>query len=208
MPTASEADVVAAGRAFRERQVGRLAVVGSNGTTAATIEESYVRLLDVLDACLARARFVMGSRPGAADFALYGQLTQLVAFDPTPRAMALDSAPRVVAWIDLMEDLSGLEPRDADWLSRADAAKVLYPLLVEIGRVYAPFLLANAAAIDRGAGVVECTIDGRPWTQQPFPYQRKCLQWLREAWDALGPDDRDAARAALDGSGCEALFGR
>src|SRR5262249_28318409 len=153
--------------------------------------------LRVLDDRLGGGRFVMGARPGAADFGLYGQLTQLAGFDPTSRAIALREAPRVVAWVDLVEDLSGLEPVDDGWLGRDDAGAALRPLLGEIGRVYAPFLVANAAAIDRGAGVVECTIDGRPWTQQPFPYQRRCLQWLREAWDALAAGDRAAARAAL-----------
>lgn len=208
MPSASDADVASAGRAFRDRQVGRLAVVGSNATTAPTIEASYRRLLDLLEVRLGAARFVMGNRPGAADFALYGQLTQLVGFDPTPRAIALQVAPRVVAWVDLVEDLSGVEPHDDDWLARNDAATALRPLLVEIGRVYAPFLVANAAALERGADVVECTIDGRSWTQQPFPYQRKCLQWLREAWDALGPGDGVAARQAIAGTGCEVLFAR
>jgi glutathione S-transferase len=208
LPTATEEDVAAAGRAFRDRQVGRLAVVGSNPTTAPTIEASYRRLLGLLEARLGAARFVMGNRPGAADFALYGQLTQLVGFDPTPRAIALHEAPRVVAWVDLVEDLSGLEPRDGDWLARGEAAGALRPLLAEIGRVYAPFLLANADALARGADAVECTIDGQPWTQQPFPYQRKCLGWLREAWDALGAGDQAAARGAIEGTGCEALFDR
>ena len=57
-----------------------------------------------------------------------------------------------------------------------------YKLLEEIGRVYAPFLLANADALQRGAPEVGCTIDGRPWTQRPFPYQGKCLQALRAAY--------------------------
>jgi prepilin-type processing-associated H-X9-DG protein len=71
-----------------------------------------------LDAHLETSRFVFGGRPAASDFALYGQLTQLAGFDPTAAAIALESAPRVVAWVDMVEDLSGLEPRDDDWLRR------------------------------------------------------------------------------------------
>ena len=37
----------------------------------------------------------MGDRPGAADFALFGQLTQLAQFDPTAVA-DLENAPRVL----------------------------------------------------------------------------------------------------------------
>jgi glutathione S-transferase len=203
--TGSNADAAAAGKQFADRQVGRLAVVGSNATTAPAIEESYRRLLALLDARLADTRFLLGDRPGTADFALYGQLTQLVGFDPTPRAIALETAPRIVAWVDLVEDLSGLEPRDDDWLARDAAIAGLRPLLEEIGRVYAPFLVANADALDRGADEVRCTIDGRPWTQRPFPYQRKCLAWLREGHAALPPADRAAVGTVLRDAGCGAL---
>lgn len=194
------------GRAFAERQIARLGVVGSNATTAPVIEASYRRLLQVLDAHLEQSRFVFGGRPAAADFALYGQLTQLAGFDPTPAAIALEIAPRVVAWIDAVEDLSGLAANDADWLSRDAIPETLRALFVEVGRVYAPFLLANAAAITSRAERVACTIDGRAWVQQPFPYQAKCLVWLREARAALQPRDRDAVDALLAGTGCESLF--
>jgi glutathione S-transferase len=204
-PTMSDDEALAAGQMFADRQVGRLAVVGSNATTAPVIEDGYRRLLGLLDVRLGASRFVLGGRPASADFALYGQLTQLAGFDPTARAIAVASAPRIVAWIDLVEDLSGLEPEDGDWLPRAAAIDALRPLLAEIGRVYVPFLVANAAALARGAETVECTIDGRPWTQRPFPYQGKCLAVLRAAFQTLGADDRHVVAAALAGTGCEPL---
>ncbi len=58
-----EAEAVAAGRQFAERQIGRLGVVGSNPTTATTIEASYRRLLSLLDARLSESPFVFGARP-------------------------------------------------------------------------------------------------------------------------------------------------
>src|SRR5207244_4030128 len=165
-----ESQAVALGRLFSERQIGRLGVVGSNETTAPVIEESYRRLLRLLDRHLTTTRFVMGGRPGASDFGLFGQLTQLVAFDPTSAAIAVAVAPRVVAWVDVVEDLSGLAPSAAGWTPRENVPDTLRALLAEVGRVYVPFLLANADALRRRAPRVECTIDGRPWTQQPFPY--------------------------------------
>jgi hypothetical protein len=191
---------------FSERQIGRLGVVGSNETTAPVIEDSYVRLLLLLDARLSEAPFVFGARPAASDFGLFGQLTQLAGWDPTPRAIALERAPRVVAWVDLVEDLSGLEPRDGGWITRDAVTRALRALFGELGRVYAPFLLANADALARNAPRVECEIDGRPWVQKPFPYQGKCLQWLREGYTALARGDRAAVDQVLAGSGCEALF--
>jgi len=203
---APEEQVAALSKMFAERQVGRLWVVGSNPTTGPVIEASYRRFLKLFDAHLTERPFLMGRRPGASDFGAYGQLTQLVGFDPTPAAVTLQEAPRVLAWVMVVDDLSGLEPGDADWLTRDAVPETLRALLGEVGRVYAPFLLANAEALAKGAERVECTIDGQPWVQQPFPYQGKCLQWLRQSHAALGGADRAAVDRVLAGTGCEALF--
>jgi hypothetical protein len=112
----------------------------------------------------------------------------------------------VVAWTDLVEDLSGLEPRDGDWIPRDTVGPALRGLFGEVGRVYAPFLLANAEAIARGAEQVKCEIDGHSYEQRPFSYQAKCLQWLREGYAALARSDRACVGAVLAGTGCEALF--
>src|SRR5262249_48971383 len=155
---------------------------------------------------LSESRFVMGARPGASDFALYGQLTQLVQFDPTPAAIALELAPRVVAWVDFMDDLSGVEPPEEGWIRRGALPDSFRALLADAGRVYAPFLLANAAALASGAQQVECEIDGQRWVQRPFPYQGKCLAWLRAERAALAPADRRSADESLAGTGLDALF--
>jgi len=202
----SDERLAQAGRKFSQRQIDRLAVVGSNATTGPVIEASYRRILAILERHLESFRFVAGGRPGAGDFALFGQLTQLALFDPTPATLALERAPRVVAYADRLDDLSGLEPKPGDWLSRAALPETFRALLAEIGRCHAPFLLANAAALASDAARVECEIDGRPWTQAPFPYQAKCLDWLRADYRALAASDREAVDALLSGTGCEALF--
>ncbi|HEY2480900.1 MAG TPA: glutathione S-transferase family protein, partial [Caulobacteraceae bacterium] len=165
--------------AIGERQIGRLGVVGSNPVTGPVIEASYRRFLGAFEAHLTHHAFLLGGRPGAGDFAVFGQLTQLAQFDPTPMALTVEIAPRVYAWVGLMEDLSGLEPTDADWIDPAAPPPTLTALLSEIGRVYPPVMLANAKAVMAGANEVNAEVDGRPWTQNPFPYQAKCLGWLR-----------------------------
>jgi glutathione S-transferase len=200
-----EAEARALGEMFAKRQIDRLWVVGSNETTGPVIEASYGRFLALLDARLTESRFVMGGRPGASDFAIYGQLTQLVGFDPTPAALALAHAPRVVAWVDFVDDLSGLEPLETDWL-RQPLPETFRALLAEAGRVYAPFLLANADALARGAAQIECAIDGRRWTQKPFPYQGKCLEWLRADYAKLERAPRATVDEVLAGTGLESLF--
>ncbi|MEM7413425.1 MAG: glutathione S-transferase family protein [Myxococcota bacterium] len=190
---------------FSERQISRLYVVGSNETTAPVIEASYVRFLRLFDAHLSAHPYVLGRRPGAADFAWFGQLTQLAQFDPTPAAVTLAESPRVYAWVDVVEDLSGIEVSDDDWLSRSDIG-VLRPFFEEMGRTYVPVMRANAQALQEGNDTVRCEVEGLPWEQQPFPYQAKCLVWLRRDYEALSAADQSVVDGALAGTGCEALF--
>ncbi len=203
--SAPRAELDAMARMFTERQVGRLRYVGSNHVTAPVIEASYQRFLGAFEAVLAQRAFLFGARPGAADFAMFGQLSQLTHFDPTSEAVALRAAPRAYAWVEVVEDLSGI-PDDAAWAGRAGVDAVLRGLLAEIGRVYVPVLLANEAAIEAGATLVETVIDGLPWQQNPFPYHVKCLAELRRLHAALGDADRRAVDGWLHGSGVELLF--
>jgi len=204
----SISDDVLADRAksIGERQISRLYVVGSNDTTGPVIEASYRRFLETFEAHLSRHRFVLGARPATADFGMFGQLTQLAAFDPTPMRLTLEIAPRVYAWTTLMEDLSGFEPPESGWVSVAEPPETLRALLTEIGRTYVPVMLANARALASGASEVVGEVEGLPWRQPPFPYQGKCVRWLRESRGALSRGDRSRLDHVLDGTGCEALF--
>lgn len=191
---------------FAKRQIDRLYVVGSNEITAETIESSYARLIDILDGLIARKGFVLGARPASADFALFGQLTQLAIVEPTSSAITSNISQRVRAWVDIMEDLSGLDPSEDDWFNAEEASEALGPLLEEIGRTYTPAMLANAKAVMNGDAAFETEIDGRPWTQPTFKYQAKCLNWLREDYNALSGNERGAIDEMLSGTGCESLF--
>jgi len=193
-------------RYVEDRQVNRLYVVGSNDTTAAVIDASYRRFLAAMENHLGNQKFMLGNRPAAGDFGLYGQLSQLVGFDPTPRAIAHGVSPRTVAWVDLMRDQSGLEPTEQDWLGLADQPESLRGMLQEIGRMYAPAQLANAQAVEAGEKTWEAEIDGAPWSQQTFPYQAKCLRWTVERYRALSESDRANVDALIEGTGVENML--
>ena len=115
--TSSDERIAPRAEFIRERQIGRLYVVGSNATTAPLIEGSYERFLRCFDACIQDGPFLFGQRPASADFGLFGQLTQLATFDPTPARLTESVAPRVLAWVHTTEDLSGLEPQPAHWIA-------------------------------------------------------------------------------------------
>lgn len=189
-----------------ERQISRLYVVGSNAATAAVIEASYLRFLDIFEQLLQHQPFLMGERPGSSDLGVYAQLTQLARFDPTPMAIALERAPRVSAWVDVVDDLSGHPAPEEAWLAPSEVRERLGPLLAEVGRVYVPALLANGRAMAAGDASWSTVIDDQPWEQPTFPYQGKCLQALRTAYADLPTSSRNEVDDILAGSGCEALL--
>lgn len=191
---------------IKDRQVNRLYVVGSNDTTAPIIDASYRRFLLAMENHLAAQPFMLGNRPCAGDFGLFGQLTQLVTFDPTPSAIAHEVSPRTVAWVEQMRDLSGVDPDMHDWVTTQDQPESLRGLLNEIGRVYAPAQIANAKAVMAGEESWTAEIDGANWIQPTFPYQAKCLRWTNEQYAALDENARSRVDTLLADTGVEAML--
>jgi len=190
-----------------DRQTGRLWVVGSNDTTADLIDASYKRFLKLMDDHLSISKFLFGEKPSSADFAIYGQLTQLIGFDPTSRKIAYENSLRLVSWLDVMADLSGHDVDNSQWTSLEDSPDSLKAIMKEFGRVYVPALLENAKAIMEGQDTWETEIDGSIWKQKAFPYQAKCLKWIKEEFNSLSEDDQSRVREFLDGTGCEVILG-
>ena len=202
----SDEEIAPMSKVISERQVERLRYVGSNEITGEFIEESYKTFIELLSAHLVGRRFILGDRPGSSDFGIFGQLTQLAQTDPTCRDLTLEVAPRVFAWCDNVEDLSGLEPEDSDWMKSEDIPKSLSEIFKEIGRTYSPFLLANAKAIAEEEEEWESEIDGKLWKQMSFVYQAKCLTWIREEFGNLDNAHQTKVLQLLEGSGCEVLI--
>ena len=189
-----------------ELQVSRLWVVGSNDKTAQIIEESYKRLLVLLEDHFKNSRYLLGSRPSSSDFSFYGQMTQLIGFDPTSRALALEVSPRSVAWVDIIEDLSGLSVKSNDWFSLEDAPNSLHAIFEEIGKGYVPAMVENSKALSEGLNSWKVNIKGAEWEQKVFPYQAKCLQWIKDEFNSLEVKDKNRIENFLANTGCENLI--
>tara|TARA_Y100000590_G_scaffold454719_1_gene601992 strand:+ start:2811 stop:3695 length:885 start_codon:yes stop_codon:yes gene_type:complete len=190
-----------------KRQMNRTALVGSTDQNRDVIEDSFIRLLTTLETHLTEHQFLLGSRPGRGDFGLFGQFSQLFFWEPDSSLLAARQSPRSVIWAYQVDDLSSLEISENEgWITRNNLPESLLSLLTEIGRTYAPFLIANAQAIEAEDPELSCLIEGREYKQAPFAYQNKCLNWIREAFLQLSADDQQAVAQILSGTGCEVLF--
>jgi len=190
--------VLRAAKLFRERQVGRMALVGCTPGNAPVIEESTWKILSVFETMVTERLYLFGGRPSLADFGWFGQLSQL-AVDPTPQDLMRAEFPFTFRWIANLDDASGVE---GAWGSAGEAVCSLVRLA---GEIYFPFLLANAAAVAKGEPTFTVELLGKPYTQGAFKYQAKCLAELRAAYarlkdktavDAILGDRREALRGA------------
>lgn len=84
-------------------------------------------------------------------------------------------ALRAVARVDILDELSGLEPDTGGWFMPAHLAQSLSTLLEEIDRVYGLVLHANTKVLSKGIEKSVCEVHGRPWTQSSFTYQGSWL---------------------------------
>jgi len=204
--TLSEEELAQFKNFITQRQSERLWVVGSSEATAELIERSFKEFMTLLNDHLTHSSFLFGSKPSSADFGFYGQLYQLIKFDPTPRAICHEIAPRVVAWVEIMDDLSGLDAENLHWSRLEDVSTNLNNILKLIGTMYVPLLLENAKAVADESDEWEVAVEESLWKQKTFRYQAKCLQWIRDEFNALNDNDQQRVMSVLSETGCEDIL--
>jgi len=191
-------ECAAMGRMFGSRQVGRMKIVGCDNPDL--VWRSFDAFLGSLERHLADGSLcILGKTPTIADFALYGQISQLVV-DRTPDEAVRDNYPAVWSWIRRFEDLSGLDT------AHCDNEGYLKEMLSFAGEVYLPFLAANSAAL--AAGEKQLTVS--LWKENPiehvqpvFKYQDKCYKRIQQSYADLSPSDKKRAQELFSGTGCE-----
>ncbi len=178
--------------------VGRVGFVGSNPQTAPQIEESFRDTLAILEPHFAQRAYLFGGRPAFADFGYGGSSTTRGRIRRRARS-SIGTAPNLLAWIHRM-----LWPRaEGEFESWSNLAPTLMPLLErQVGRLFMPWTVANAAAIANGREEFSVELGGRTWTQKPQKYHARSLAALREKYRAIGGNRE--LDAILEASGCVA----
>jgi len=195
-PGADEATWTAMTTQVRERMVSRVWFVGSSEANAGFIEATFQAAIAQLEAHLANRPYLFGARPAYGDFALWDQLYEAWT-DPTPSALIEARAPAVLAWIHRMLYPAAL----GDFEPWASLAPTLAPILRDqVGRLFLPWTVANAAALAGGHEDYTVHLGDHAWTQKPQRYHAKSLQVLRDRYAAVS--DRSALDPILRDTGC------
>jgi hypothetical protein len=184
---------------FRIRQISRMPILGATAENKPLLEESYHRILAAFEPHVGMTKYLFGSRPSLADFAWFGQLSEL-ATDPTPMRIMREKAQFSDHWVRRLDDSSGV---DGKWYPREQALSGMTEALLRIaGELYLPFLVANAQAFAKGVERLEITVWGLPYALSPFKYQVKCLDLIRGKFASLDAEHRTALRPVLKRTGC------
>jgi hypothetical protein len=176
-----------------------MTILGATAENRPLLEESYRRMLRAFEPDVGMTKYLFGSRPSLADFAWFGQLSEM-ATDPTPMRIMREVAPFTEHWVRRLDDASGV---DGEWYPREQALSGMTEALLAIaGELYLPFLVANAQAFAKGLERLEIKVWGLPYALSPFKYQVKCLQQLRDKFAALDAEHIKALRPVLERTGC------
>ena len=196
MPDADDETAAGMAASVKERMLSRVWFVGSNEVTAPQIEASFRDALPILDAHLAERPYLFGGRPAFGDFGMWGQIYNAWT-DPTCGALVESLAPNLLDWIHRMT-----WPRaEGEFEAWADLAPTLTPFISEqVGSIFMPWTVANAAAMANGAEEFDVTLVGQTWTQKPQKYHAKSLAALRTRYAAAADDV--ALNEVLESTGC------
>ena len=189
---------------FAKRQIDRLWVVGSNDDTAEFIDQSYKNVLSIFEDHFKNYPYLLGNFPTSCDFAVYGQFTQLVGFDPTPRRIAHEISPRTVAYVNTLDDRGGLDYVEED-ISLDSLSDSIHDLFKELSISYVPTMIENHKAIREGKKEWSVDLAGYPWKQKSFPYQAKCLDWIRDEFRDLDNENQEKVLSFLTTTNCQSL---
>lgn len=180
-----------------KRMTERLALVGATAENAPVITASFQRFAKLLNAHLEHHLFVFGGRPSAADFAIAGQLQQML-LDPTTSTMLNEQAPFLVSWCEFMEAPSAGAPFETlDTLS-----DTLLPLIRdEVSVSYLPWAAANSAAITKRKKDVSIDFTDGTFAQATQRYTAKSYRTVVKALEKLS--DANGLEAFLDAAGAK-----
>lgn len=184
-----------------KRMRDRLPLVGVEKKNEKVLKPSFERFFTLLNAHLEKSLFIFGGRPSSADFALAGQVAQLL-MDPTPSEWLQARAPFVVAWSEFMDAPKAGGPFKP--LNELDDT-LLALFKDEVAVTYMPWARANMDAATRNAERVSLKLDGKAYEQITQHYAARAYKSVVSAVEAA--KDAEGLDAFLDNAGAKAHLG-
>jgi glutathione S-transferase len=155
--------------------LGQIKLMGIEGELGAVLEKSFKRLVKALDDHLRRHLFIFGGRPTIADFAIAGQLIQLMK-DPTPSKIIEKEGEFVVKWCEFMADPKAGGP----FTPLEDLRETLAPLFSsELVAAFLPWAAENLESSLAGLETFDVVFGRETLTLSPLRSSARSFRELR-----------------------------
>jgi glutathione S-transferase len=152
--TPAPADRKAAEDRAIETMGAQLKTMQLDGELGDVLEKSLKRFIRLLDEHLKKHLFIFGERPSIADFAIAGQLIQMMK-DPTPAKVIEKEGPFVVKWCEFMAAPTASGP----FAALEDLKETLAPIFQDdLGVFFLPWAAENLESSLAGAETFTVTL--------------------------------------------------
>jgi glutathione S-transferase len=168
-------DRKAAEDAAIETMLGQMKAMGVEGEIGGLVEKSFKRFVKLLDDHLKKHLFIFGGRPSIADFAIAGQLIQMMK-DPTPAKIIEKDGEFVAKWCEFLQDPQPSGPFEA----LDDLRETLAPLFAEeLATAFLPWAAENLENSLAGNETFEVTLGKETFQLAPLRSAARSFRELR-----------------------------
>ncbi|MDO6709090.1 glutathione S-transferase N-terminal domain-containing protein [Aliiglaciecola sp. 2_MG-2023] len=189
------------GKKLASRFKGFVPVLGITEKTIPAIEDWFENhVLVELNKHFSTHEFLLGSRPCAGDFGLFGPLYAHLYRDPVPGAILRERAPHVAKWV---ERLRNPPKNDGIWLEGDAIPDTLIPLLSRIFKEFWPVLMHSVESVQkwivenpdvekipRSIGFHQFTIGGISEKRAIMPFQQWKLQRVVDVYNKFDVEQK------------------
>jgi glutathione S-transferase len=174
------------------RMLDQLRSVGLEGEFGAALEKSFKRFIKLLDDHLKKHLCLFGGRPSVADFAIAGQLIQMMK-DPTPAKIIEKDGEFVAKWCEFMAAPTATGP----FAALADLSETLAPIFSdELAVAFLPWAAENLENSLAGNDTFEITLGKEQYTLAPLRSSARSFRELRRKF--VGGQEIAELRAFTD----------
>lgn len=158
-----------------ETMTGQLKTMQLDGELGDVLEKSFKRFVKLLDEHLRKHLFIFGERPSMADFAIAGQLIQMMK-DPTPAKIIEKDGAFVAKWCEFMSAPTASGP----FAALDDLKETLAPLFQDdLALFFLPWAAENLESSLAGAETFTVTLGKDAVSMTPLRSAARSFRELR-----------------------------
>jgi len=158
-----------------ETMTGQLKTMQLEGELGSTVEKSFKKFIKLLDDHLKKHLFIFGDRPSIADFAIAGQLIQMMK-DPTPAKIIEKDGEFVAKWCEFMSAPTASGP----FAALEDLKETLAPIFADdLATFFLPWAAENLENSLSGNETFNITFGKEALTLTPLRSAARSFRELR-----------------------------